>query len=93
VADPFDNMTRRRADTVCKLLQRPKPPSLAAANRASERARIPIRVRICMWAQALTATQPQGTLDVGSTFRQRYGGETVHHRTIDHAKSASVGGI
>jgi len=35
------------------------------------------------------STQPQGTLDEG-TFRQRYG-ETVHHRTIEHAKI--VGGI
>ena len=35
------------------------------------------------------STQPQGTLDE-DTFRQQYG-ETVHHRTIDHAKT--VGGI
>ncbi len=31
------------------------------------------------------STQPQGTLDEGAC-RQRYG-ETVHHRTIDHAKT------
>ena len=35
------------------------------------------------------STQPKGTLDE-DTFRQQYG-ETVHHRTIDHAKT--VGGI
>ncbi len=35
-------------------------------------------------------TLPQGTLEE-VTFRQRYDGETVHHRTVDYVKT--VGGI
>ena len=78
----FDNMTRSRADTVSTCGNGPqasggREPCVRACPHSS----------VDMHVGA--STQPQGTLDEG-TFRQRYG-ETVHHRTIDHAKT--VGGI
>ena len=81
----FDNMTRRRADTVSTC---GNGPSLWRP-RAVRQSLLAFQFEICVDMHVGASTQPEGTLDE-DTFRQQYG-ETVHHRTIDHAKT--VGGI
>ena len=78
----FDNMTSSRADTVSTCVNGPslwRPRAVRQSLPAFE----------CGYMHVGASTLPQGTLEE-VTFRQRYG-ETVHHRTIDHAKT--VGGI
>ena len=77
----FDNMTRSRADTVSTCCNGPSLWRREPCVRACPHSSVDMHVG--------ASTQPQGTLDE-DIFRQQYG-ETVHHRTIDHAKT--VGGI
>ena len=79
----FDNMTRSRADTVSTCVNGPSLWRPRAVRQS-----LPAFQFECGYACGRKHSAG-GTLDEG-TFRQRYG-ETVHHRTIDHAKT--VGGI